>query len=131
RWRKRSPVPWPARSADCPPSQQARQQSKCAQQRPAPLPRLEDEIRPSVPIDLPGQIIDAIGKGEAGLHQPQQSEQLAPPTQLAPPSPRRLASAGPDARPSRETSRFGQPFVAIRIGIDEVGRPRRTLRAQL
>ena len=78
------------------PAAQTRQQSKRAQDRPAPLPRLDLDLRPGVAVDLPGEIIDAAGIGGRRLGEPDQAQRLAPP----PEPPPALAPRRPPARAS-------------------------------
>ena len=92
-----------ARSADRPPPQQTRQQSKRAQYRPAPLPRPDLDPRAGVPVDLPRQIIDPARIGRRRLGEPDEGQQFAHPPPLRPQLP--LPSA-------RHRGRQAPPFLS-------------------
>src|SRR4051794_4324434 len=132
---RRSPPPSPGALADRTPPQQSRQQNKAGDERPAPLPRLHDDLRSRVPVDLPRQIVDPVRIGEARLEKPHHGQQLALELPPAPGALRRLSRLHPhgsllEAGLERRFRRAGRllqpPFghhrfahapVAIAIGI--------------
>ena len=57
----------PRRLANRAGPEEPRQQADRGEQRPAPLPWLELDVRPRVAVDLPGDIVGAAGEGGAGL----------------------------------------------------------------
>ena len=56
---------------------QAGQQHQRAEQWPAALPVPDLDAGAGVPVDFPGEVIDAAGIGGGGLGQPRQRERLA------------------------------------------------------
>src|SRR3954470_3553236 len=123
----RSPPPSPPRSsaasADRAAPKEARQQRERAQYRPAPLPRPDRDPRAGVAVDLPGEIVDSAGEGGRRLGEANEGQRLAAPPEPAPGRGR--------AGPGRRVRRRREPPVALRVALDDRGRPARPLGSKL
>src|SRR5215216_4415027 len=75
--RPRSAASTARASADRTPPKQTRQQSKRADDRPAPLPRFHHDLGPGVTVDLPRDVIDPAGEGRGRLGEAHQAYRLA------------------------------------------------------
>src|SRR3954466_16038248 len=60
-----------------PPLQEPREQGDRRDQRPAPLPGADLDLRAGVAVDLPGEVIDSAGEGRARLDEAKDGECLA------------------------------------------------------
>src|SRR3954471_22868130 len=120
RWRPRLP----GALANGPPPQQPREEDEPGDQRPAPLPGFHFDLRPGVPVDLPGEIIDAVREGQARLEQTKESQRLA---LGLPPRPGARRSLAPPFRQHRRAD----PPVALKVALDERGRLAPPLGAKL
>ena len=116
--------------ANRPAPQQPRQKADRGEQRVAPLPRLERDVRAGMAVDLPGDVVGAAGEGQARLGQAQRPNRACPSMRRQ----RTSALAASASRSQQRMRRAREPLVALadrhRRPMRRARRARRAARAE-